>query len=504
MRSKKAFRSIITKLILQAVMLLYTFLLTKVIIDNYGSDVNGLVSSITKFLAYISIFESGFGGVVQYLLYKPIAKKDNKTVLTILKTSENFFRKIGLIFVVYVIALMVFYPIIINTGFDYIFTASLILIMALSTFAEYFFGAVYRVYLLARQEKYVISIIQIATYILNVLIIFVASRFINNIHILELILCVVFMLRPLIQSLYVKKKYKINLLGVTGGYKITQKWDAFAQHIASIIHRNTDVTVLTLFCTMTDVSIYAVYYMIVSGITSLMSSVIDGFDSLFGDIIAKNESENLLRKFKMTEVVFLMLNAIFFSCAVILIMPFVKIYTAGNDVNYVNFLFGILLILGEYIYSIRLPYNSLVKSVGHYKETRVGAWVEAIVNIVISCVFVINYGLVGVAIGTVVAMIIRTVEYIIHINRSVLKRSSFETLKIVALDTIGFIIAVITLNWIITMDMDGYLQWIKYGCLAMFVSTAVIYILNRMFYRTEMSSFFNLVKTLVKRKGRLK
>ena len=76
MRSKKALRTIITKLFLQGVMLLYTFLLTKLIIDNFGSDVNGLVSSITKFLAYISIFESGFGGVVQYLLYKPIAKKD--------------------------------------------------------------------------------------------------------------------------------------------------------------------------------------------------------------------------------------------------------------------------------------------------------------------------------------------------------------------------------------------------------------------------------------------
>ena len=446
MRSKKALRSIFTKLVLQGVMLLYTFLLTKVIIDNFGSETNGLVSSITKFLAYISIFESGFGGVVQYLLYKPIAKKDNKTILTILKTSENFFRKVGLIFVVYVVFLMIFYPVIINTGFDYIFTASLILIMALSTFAEYFFGAVYRVYLLARQEKYVISIIQIVTYLLNVLIILIASRFINNIHILELILCVVFMMRPLLQSIYVKKKYKIILRGVTGGYKISQKWDAFAQHIASIIHRNTDVTVLTIFCTMIDVSIYAVYYMIVSGITSLMSSVIDGFDSLFGDIIAKDESENLLKKFKMTEVIFLMLNAIFFSCAIILIMPFVKIYTAGNDANYVNYLFGILLVIGEYIYSIRLPYNSLVKSVGHYKETRVGAWIEAIINIVVSCVFVIKFGLVGVAIGTVVAMIVRTVEYIIHVNKTVLKRNSFETFKIVALDTLGFLISVALLN----------------------------------------------------------
>lgn len=500
MRSKKALRTIITKLLLQGVMLLYTFLLTKLIIDNFGSDVNGLVSSITKFLAYISIFESGFGGVVQYLLYKPIAKKDSHTVLRILKTSEKFFRRVGLIFVAYVIILMILYPTVINTGFDFLFTASLIVIIALSTFAEYFFGAVYRVYLLARQEKYVISIIQIATYVLNVIIILVASFLIKDVRILELVLCLVFMLRPLLQSLYVRKKYKISLKDVAGDYKITQKWDAFAQHIASIIHRNTDVTVLTIFCTLTDVSIYAVYYMIVSGITSLMSSVIDGFDSLFGDIIAKEESENLLKKFRMTETVFLMANAIFFSCAMVLIMPFVKLYVANSDANYVNYLFAILLVIGEYIYTVRLPYNSLVKSVGHYKETRVGAWAEAIINIVVSCFFVSQLGLVGVAIGTVVAMIYRTVEYIIHINKTVLKRNSFATFRVVILDTIGFLLSVLVLNKIITMDMSGYGQWVGLGCLALLVSAAILFLLNSIFYRAEIRQFLDLAKSLIKRR----
>ena len=397
---------------------------------------------------------------------------------------------------------MILYPTVINTGFDFIFTASLIVIIALSTFAEYFFGAVYRVYLLARQEKYVISIIQIATYVLNVIIILVASSLIKDVRILELVLCLVFMLRPLLQSLYVRKKYKISLKGVVGDYKITQKWDAFAQHIASIIHRNTDVTVLTIFCTLTDVSIYAVYYMIVSGITSLMSSVIDGFDSLFGDIIAKEESENLLKKFRMTETVFLMMNAIFFSCAMVLIMPFVKLYIANSDANYINYLFAILLVIGEYIYTIRLPYNSLVKSVGHYKETRVGAWVEAIINIVVSCIFVSQLGLVGVAIGTVAAMIYRTVEYIIHINKTVLKRNSFATFRVVILNTIGFLLSVLVLNRIITMDMNGYGQWIGFGCLALLVSTVIIFLLNSVFYRVEIRQFFDLVKNLTKRRRR--
>ena len=40
----------------------------------YGSDVNGLVSSITQFLGYIALVEGGVGGVIRAALYKPLAK----------------------------------------------------------------------------------------------------------------------------------------------------------------------------------------------------------------------------------------------------------------------------------------------------------------------------------------------------------------------------------------------------------------------------------------------
>ena len=73
MRSKKAIYNIITSIILQLIMIVYGFVVPKIIINNFGSDVNGLVSSITQFLAYITLLESGFGPVVKSALYKPIA-----------------------------------------------------------------------------------------------------------------------------------------------------------------------------------------------------------------------------------------------------------------------------------------------------------------------------------------------------------------------------------------------------------------------------------------------
>ncbi len=63
------------------------------------------------------------------------------------------------------------------------------------------------------------------------------------------------------------------------------------------------------------------------------------------------------------------------------------------------------------------------------KKTRKGAWVEAISNIVISIILVIKFGIVGVAIGTLVAMLIRTIEFIYHTNKYILKRNIFINIK---------------------------------------------------------------------------
>ena len=90
MRSKKAIYNIISNLMLQFVVVIYGFIVPQIIISNFGSSVNGLISSITQFLAYITLLESGFGPVVKATLYQPIAKKIIKQSKIFLKHLKNF------------------------------------------------------------------------------------------------------------------------------------------------------------------------------------------------------------------------------------------------------------------------------------------------------------------------------------------------------------------------------------------------------------------------------
>lgn len=502
MRSKSVILNILTNLILQFITIIYGFIVPKIIISNYGSNVNGLISSITQFLAYITLLESGFGPVVKSLLYKPIAKKNKEEIENILKTSEKFFRKIAIIFILYIIILCFVYPMINTLKFDYLYTISLIIIISISTFCEYYFGMTYKLYLQSEQKTYIISIIQILTYILSIFSILICVKIGVTIQIIKLISGIIFILRPLLQNMYVKRKFKINLKNANDNFEIKNKYDGLAQHIAYVIHTNTDITIITFFCNMLEVSVYSVYYLVVKGVKAIIQAFSSGIDSIFGDMLAKNEEDNLKIKFNIYEVLYLTIITICFTCTIILIVPFIKVYTKGiTDVNYIRPCFGVLIVISEYIWAIRLPYSSTVLAAGKFKETRVGAWIECITNIIISMILVFKFGIVGVAIGTIFAMLFRTIEFILFFNKNILKISPFNSFKKIIIAILESLLIVFTSRYLHFFDLNGYLNLIINMIIVFIYVTVIVLFINYIFYKKEFKEIISILKkTLLRRK----
>lgn len=494
MRKKRAIRNVFVSLILQFITIICGFIVPKLIIENYGSNVNGLISSITQFLAYITLLQFGIGPVIKAALYKPISQKDKNQIINILGSAEKFFRKIAVIFIIYIIFLCFAYPMFINTEFDIIFTASLILIISISTFCEYYFGITYELYLQAELQSYIVSEIQIITTLLNTLLIVILVLFRSDIHIVKLISAFVYVLKPILQSIYVKRKYNINLSKADSNYKLKNKWDGLAQHVASVIHSNTDTIILTIFASLKEVSVYSVYMLIINGIKSVIGSFTNGIDAMFGNMIANNEKENLSRSFKTYEAIYFSCITLIFTCTIILITPFVNIYTFGiTDINYNRPLFGMMIVLAEYVYSIRLPYSTLTLASGHFKQTMIGAWAEAIVNVIISIILVIHYGLVGVAIGTFIAMLIRTFEFIFYASKHILNTSFItEVVRFIIL-ILEMVLSITIYNFLINIEIDSYLDWILAGISISGISLLVILSINFVVYKNDFSDILNVL-----------
>lgn len=502
MRSKKALKNIITSLLQQIVIIICGLIVPRAIIGSFGSNVNGLVSSITQFLSYITLLEAGIGPVIKAALYKPIANKDKLQIEKILKASQKFFRVISGIFIIYLIVLCFVYPLIVSNEFETIYTVSLILIIAISTFAEYFFGMVYKLYLQAEQKTYVTSTIQIFTTMANTILVVLLIKFGANIQMVKLGSALIFVLRPILQNIYVKKKYTINFKEVKEDYELKQKWGGLAQHVAGVVHNNTDVAILTIFAGTTEVSVYTVYLFVVNGVKNLVQALTGGVDASFGDMIAKNETENLNRSFRTYELFYFTLITIVYIITMVMILPFVKVYTIGiTDANYYRPLFAILIILAEMIWSIRLPYSSITLAAGHFKETRKGAWLEAFINLTLSIILVFKFGIVGVAIGTLVAMIIRTAEFMYHTSKYILKRSVKEVIKRVILLAVELII-IVPLGFYISkyIVVTSYITWLILAIVVGLIALILVVGINGIIYKKDLKDLLNMIKRIFNRK----
>lgn len=150
----------------QLVTFISGLIVPRLILSTFGSEANGLVSSITQFLNYIALVEGGIGSVVLTALYGPLAKKDDRKISSVLKAAENFFRQIASIFVFYTIALACVYPIVIKSSFSWLYVASLTVILSFTLFIQYFFYYV-QAFAAGRSENVYCSTVAIVDYIVE-------------------------------------------------------------------------------------------------------------------------------------------------------------------------------------------------------------------------------------------------------------------------------------------------------------------------------------------------
>jgi len=171
-----------------------------------------------------------------------------------------------------------------------------------------------------------------------------------------------------------------------------------------------------------EVAVYSVYYIVVSSVQRLVSTFSTGLEAAFGNMIAKDEKQALEKNFNIFELASFSITTVFFTTTALLIVPFVSIYTKGvSDVNYIRPVFAYIFVAAEAVYCFRIPYHAVVLAAGHFKQTRNGAFAEAFINIVVSVVLVKVWGIIGVAFGTLFAMVFRTFQYAIYLSKNVLK-----------------------------------------------------------------------------------
>ncbi|WP_049690244.1 polysaccharide biosynthesis C-terminal domain-containing protein [Anaerococcus jeddahensis] len=472
-----------SSLIFQVTTIICGFILPRLILESYGSEVNGLVNSIMQFLAIISFLELGVGAVIQSSLYKPLADKDYDQISRVVASGQKFFSRLAMILLFYVLILICVYPLIVKANFGFLYTATMILVISISSFAQYYFGVVNSLLITANQRGYFSYNIQTITLILNTIACFILIKLGASIHIVKLTTSLIYLARPLILSFYVKRNYKINWDVKYDKEPIKQKWNGIAQHVSAVVLDGTDNIVLTIFMGLEIVSVYSVYNMVVMGVKKLLMSMTNGIQSLMGELLAKREFDKLRLFFGWVEWSIHTGTTFIFGVTSILIIPFVQIYTSGiNDTNYVQPLFSILIVVANAGHCLRLPYNILILAGGHYKQTQKNYIIAATINIVISILFVNIFGLSGVAIGTLLAMFYQTIWMEIYDSKNLIHWPIKYFIKQLLVDFITILFFAIIAR-LLSIDEITWVSWLIYSIKVSIISLFFVGIVNTIFYK---------------------
>ncbi|MCM1439642.1 MAG: polysaccharide biosynthesis C-terminal domain-containing protein [Roseburia sp.] len=489
MRKKRYIYGLISSLISQFITIISGIILPRVLIAQFGSEVYGATSSITQFLGYIVLLEGGIGGVARAALYKPLAEKNHEELSRVVSYVRHFFQIIAYIFVGYTLVIACFYKYIArNNSFEWIFSFVLVIVISLSSLAQYYFGIAYIVLLQADQKGYVRDILNAATLAVNTMIACLLASKGANIIIVKLAWCGGHLIRIAILNLYIKHCYRLTRVTVQKNY-LPQKWDGLGQHIAYFLHSHTDVIVLTILVNLQEVSVYSIYNYIASSINTMVSIAGTNMESIFGDMLARNETNRLNDFFDMMEYIINSCIIICFSTAFSLIMPFVLLYTKGlSDADYYRPILAGLMLFAQMLYCFRQPYHQLTIAAGHFRKTKNAAFIEAAMNIFLSCLLCIYFGAEGVIIATVLSIAYRGIYYIFYIKKNIISRNSLKAVKRFLITIISICINIAWFNKILSYmgEIRNYGQWILIAGVFVLLSVISVIIGSIVFYKREL------------------
>ena len=489
--------NILSTFLLQFVTIINGLVVPKIFLSLFGSEANGMVTSISQFLNYVTLLEGGVSGVVLASLYKPLQENDEKKISGIFNATQHFFRQIGAIYVVYSIILAFVYPLVVETPYSYGYVFVLVLVLTIKLFTQYFFSMSYQILIKASQKVYLISRTKAIVLLVNIIAIFICSKVFKDLIFIKAVSSIILFIQPVVFSFHVKKRFKLDKTVARDITALSQRWSGFGHTLAYFINTNISVIMLTAFSTLSLVSVYSVYIMITNAIRNLIVALASALIPSVGAIMSKGDKEESSKAFAIYSFGMCFFTMLLFTCGIVLILPFVKVYTANiTDVNYIRPAFAIVLMVAELIYCFREPYINVAYAAGHFKQTVKFAYIESALNIIVSLLLVHKLNLLGVAIALLISMTYRMMAHIIYLKYNILKLPIYNFVKLAAVFfSTALFVTVLSYLVLPLSEINSYWSWIVNAIVVGIISAISFVAVSFVFFKPMLQKIIGGIST---------
>ena len=474
----KLFKNIITGFGGQFIAIVLGLIVPRLFITSYGSDVNGLLSTITQIFSYMALLEAGIGQAAKNLLYKPLREKDEKEFSEIASIARSYFRRFTIYYAIGVIALAFILPFVLKTNVDSLTIVLIVLFEGMSGVISFYFIQTSSIIIDVDGKSYVNNGISLLNRIIGYLIKIILATLGISIILLQFIYFLVTIAKVFFYQIYFKKHYGwISFKKVDKGVTLKDRNSYVVTEMAWTIFSSTDMIVLSMFVSTQMSSVYGIYNMVFSNITLLVRAVYSSIVYLLG--YAYHESiERYQKMHDAFNSIFIGIIAVFMSVCYVLIIPFVKLYTHGvTDVDYIYTSLPIMFCLIQMLSWSRYVSGNLTALSGYAKQTSYISLVEALTNLSLSIIFVHKFGIVGVTLATVIALPLKVIWCTFIADNKVMKRSYWKSISIIGVNFL-FFFAVVMGTRFYQPSINSYGQFFVWGIILTAVLGAIGMSLN--------------------------
>lgn len=483
MRTKKALNNIITSVGLTLIIGILGFIKVKVFVGGLSNDIYSLNQLFYQIFSYLTITDIGFGFLLNKALYDAFSKNDHDEINKIYSTSKKFYKTIGMIMIVLALIISFFVKYLTKANVNVYYIQLIFIIFIIKNVIDYFFiaprfvldadGKMYKVNFLLKSIRIIETITEIILVLMgvNYIIILLPGIFLT-----------------LIIDYYINKKiYKIYPW-LENGKTFDKKYlkgtkDIIWRKGADLLNSNTDIILLSALIDPLRVIIYTSYIYITKFICDVIYLIQSSITPIFANTILIESKEKSMNVFHEISIMFLFIasfiNIMLFGFFNGLITYWVGTKYLVNSITLALFCLSTFQIIANY------PINIVINSKGLFKETKISAIAEAIVNITLSIILIKPFGLMGVLIGTIVAKLMTSfIQNPYYIYHNVFNKKSinyFLIYGIIVLINAGFMFGFNAISLTYYGIFDWIIKVIVFSLLVAICLFIIFYILFKSF-----------------------
>lgn len=412
-RTQKAAKNAFYGAAMQIVYIILSFVSRTIFIRLLNSDYLGLNSLYANILTVLSFAELGIGSAIVFSMYKPIAENDKAKIQALMKLYAKAYQIIGVVILGAGLCVIPFMGYIIKDVPEIKENLTYIYILFLANTAISYFFSYKKTLITASQHDYIVQIytrvFQVLQIILQCVVLLFFHEYLAYLYIQ--IICTVLMNIALAVKAdkmfpYTREKNVERLSKEESKVIFDNVKALFVYKLGSVILNGTDNILISAIINVSAVGITSNYTLLMNNVTNIIGQAISSLTASVGNLSVKGTREQVRDVMHQLLMICVWLYGVICIGFFLLADEFVLLWLGSDYVLGRTVVFA--LVFSLYINGVQYAAYTFRTTQGLFVQSRWVPLISAVINIILSIWWGIEFGLSGIFIATGVSRLFTT------------------------------------------------------------------------------------------------